>query len=279
MSFDKGKIVGTSKLRESIVDWYRDTPQWSDVLAAARSGEPLIEQPTNPLWPIYGPMLQSKSHRGFVIGQVGQSLDGRVATESGHSHYINGPAAILHLHRLRALVDAVVVGVGTVLADDPQLTVRHDAGSSPVRVIIDPHGRLPANAKCLNEDGVRRIVIHSQDLVGKYPYNNDVQYLPLPLAAGGLDPAIILAGLQDLGLRRILVEGGAVTLSRFLAANCLDRLHVMVAPIIIGSGRAGLSSSPIARLDAALRPTVTTFALPGGDILFDCDLSEGKKHP
>src|SRR5262249_39386848 len=80
----------------------------------------------------------------MAVGQVGQSLDGRVATESGHSHYINGPAGLAHLHRLRALVDAVVVGVGTALTDNPQLTVRRVTGPQPARVVIDSGGRLSA---------------------------------------------------------------------------------------------------------------------------------------
>ena len=78
----------------------------------------------------------------MVVGQIGQSLDGRIATESGHSKYINGPAGLTHLHRLRALVDAVVIGVGTAIADDPQLTVRRVSGQQPARVVIDPKGRL-----------------------------------------------------------------------------------------------------------------------------------------
>ena len=77
-----------------------------------------------------------------VVGQCGQSIDARIATASGHSHYINGAEGLAHLHRLRALVDAVVVGVGTALADDPQLTVRRVAGPNPARVVIDPNGRL-----------------------------------------------------------------------------------------------------------------------------------------
>jgi len=273
-----GTTVHKNSVMESIVDWYRDTPQWSEVLAASRSGGPSTERPSNPLWSIYGPLMGGKNDRGFVIGQIGQSLDGRVATTSGQSHYINGPAAILHLHRLRALVDAVVVGVGTVLADDPQLNVRLDSGPSPARVVIDPHGRMPANAKCLHDDGASRIIIHSHDQKGKYPYNKGVQYLSLPYSESGFDPATILTGLADLGFHRILVEGGAVTLSRFLAAACLDRLHVMVAPMIIGAGPIGISLPPIASLEAALRPQVTTFALPGGDILYDCALSDGDEH-
>ena len=82
---------------------------------------------------------------------------------SGHSHYINGPEGLAHLHRLRALVDAVVVGVGTVLADDPQLTVRRVAGPNPARVVIDPSGRLTRTARLLADDGVRRLVITRSD--------------------------------------------------------------------------------------------------------------------
>ena len=74
----------------------------------------------------------------IVVGQIGQSLDGRIATPKGHSHYVNGDDGLAHLHRLRALVDAVVVGIGTVLADDPQLTVRRVSGPHPARVVIDP---------------------------------------------------------------------------------------------------------------------------------------------
>src|SRR5712675_3092510 len=107
----------------------------------------------------FGPLKAGATDDLVVVGQFGQSLDGRVATESGHSHYINGPAGLAHLHRLRALVDAVVVGIGTAVADDPQLTVRHVAGPSPARVVIDPSGRLPATARLLADDGIRRIVI------------------------------------------------------------------------------------------------------------------------
>ncbi len=89
---------------------------------------------------LFGPLRQGTVDDLVVVGQIGQSLDGRIATESGHSKYINGPAGLAHLHRLRALVDAVVVGVGTAIADDPQLTVRRVAGPQPARVVIDPEG-------------------------------------------------------------------------------------------------------------------------------------------
>ena len=104
-----------------------------------------------------------------VVGQCGQSIDARIATPTGHSHYINGEAGLAHLHRLRALVDAVVVGVGTAIKDDPQLTVRRVAGPSPARVVVDPSGRLPPSARVLAADGIRRLVITGPDARGPAP--------------------------------------------------------------------------------------------------------------
>ena len=111
----------------------------------------------------FGPLRQGSVDDLVVVAQMGQSIDGRIATESGHSKYINGDAGLDHLHRLRALVDAVVVGVGTAIADDPLLTVRRVAGPSPARVVIDPRGRLPVSSRLLAEDGVRRIVMVGRD--------------------------------------------------------------------------------------------------------------------
>src|SRR5690606_35628749 len=102
--------------------------------------------------------------RPFVVAQLGQSLDGRVATPTGESRWINRDAALDHLHRLRACVDAVVVGIGTVLAGGPRLNVRRVSGPHPARVVIDPNGRLPVNAQCLADDGARRIVIRACDV-------------------------------------------------------------------------------------------------------------------
>ncbi len=225
----------------------------------------------NTYLPLIVPARRTKS---LVIAQIGQSLDGRIATASGHSHYINGKSAIVHLHRLRALVDAVVVGVGTALADDPQLTVRRVNGPNPARVVIDPAGRLPANARCL-EEGARRIVIGS----AARPPRTGVEAISLPAAAGRFSPRDIIAALADLGLHRILIEGGGMTISQFLDAGCLDRLHVLVAPMIVGSGRIGIQLAEIARLDEAVRPSVTVTTFDEGDVLFDCDLGRRRKCP
>src|SRR5215470_8789505 len=128
---------------------------WTEVPRLLRSGRSLRE----PWESLFGPLRATPSGRPMVVGQIGQSLDGRIATPSGHSCYINGPEGIAHLHRLRALVDAVVVGAGTVRADDPQLTVRCVTGPNPVRVVIDPRGTLPAQSRAFIRDGVHRIVI------------------------------------------------------------------------------------------------------------------------
>jgi diaminohydroxyphosphoribosylaminopyrimidine deaminase / 5-amino-6-(5-phosphoribosylamino)uracil reductase len=127
---------------------------WTGIPQAFRDTTDPLPAPWQDL---FGPLRQGTADGMVVVGQFGQSIDARIATASGHSHYINGPAGLAHLHRLRALVDAVVIGVGTAIADDPQLTVRRVSGPSPARVVIDPQGRLPAAARLLHADGIRRL--------------------------------------------------------------------------------------------------------------------------
>jgi riboflavin-specific deaminase-like protein len=240
---------------------------WVEFSNIFRNGEQLLPQPWEGL---FGPLRKGTVDELVVVGQIGQSLDGRIATESGHSRYINGPAGLAHLHRLRALVDGVVIGVGTAIADDPQLTVRRVAGPQPARVIIDPKGRLGAGARVFADDGVRRLLITAHGTACTPPPG--VETIALPTVDGQLAPGAILAALATRGLRRTLIEGGADTVSRFLAAGCLDRLHVIVAPIIIGSGRAGVILPEIKRADEALRLKIRAHQIED-EVLFDCDLS------
>jgi riboflavin-specific deaminase-like protein len=240
---------------------------WSFVPKTFRERDSSLPQP----WAdIFGPLRQGSADDLVVVGQCGQSIDARIATPSGHSHYINGAAALDHLHRLRALVDAVVVGVGTVLADDPQLTVRRVEGPSPARVIVDPQGRVAARARALIGDDVRRIVITGAHNTKALPFG--VETIALSPKDGQIAPDAILVALAERGFRRILIEGGADTLSRFLAARCLDRLHVLVAPIILGAGRASFSLPAPQQVTDALRIAMRAHVL-GSDILLDCDLS------
>jgi diaminohydroxyphosphoribosylaminopyrimidine deaminase / 5-amino-6-(5-phosphoribosylamino)uracil reductase len=245
---------------------------WADVPRIFRDAD----GPLPPPWQeLFGPLRRGQVDSLIVVGQFGQSLDARIATVSGDSRYINGAAGLAHLHRLRALVDAVLIGVGTAQIDDPQLTVRRVSGPSPARVIVDPSGRLPATAKVLVADGIRRLVITRQGVARALP--NGVEVAALPAADGHIAPAAILAALAERGFRRILIEGGANTVSRFLEARCLDRLHVVIAPIIIGAGPSSVTLPPIVRVEHALRAPIRAHAL-GDELLVDCDLS-GQRRP
>ena len=206
--------------------------------------------------------------RPFVVAQLGQSLDGRIATISGESRYINGEAGLDHLHRLRACVDAVVVGAGTIEADDPQLTVRRCPGRAPARVVIDPRGRLGNAGRWRAQDGARRVLVTAKPVAAP----DGVETIVLPSADGAMAPQDIVTALHSLGFARMLIEGGARTISAFIDAGAIDRLHLIVACTIIGSGRTGLDLRPLDRLGDALRPPTEIYRLDGGDILFDCDL-------
>jgi len=206
--------------------------------------------------------------RPLVVAQLGQSLAGRIATVTGHSRWINGAAALDHLHALRAAVDAVVVGVGTVIADDPRLTVRRVPGADPCRVVIDPAGRAPESSRCFLRDGTPayRIVARPID------QPDGIRAIVLPQDSNTIPPAAIVESLFALGMRRILIEGGADTISRFIDAGMVDRLHVLVAPVILGSGKAGLDLAPIRSMREAMRPACRVHVFADGDVLFDCDL-------
>ena len=241
---------------------------WESFVECFRRGQHPLPQ----AWAdLFGPLCSGTVDDLVIVGQVGQSLDGRVATATGHSKYINCPAGIEHLHRLRALVDIVVVGVGTALADNPQLTVRKVAGPQPARAVIDPGGRLGANAKLFADDGVRRLLITTDG--SRAAPAPGVEVITLPAEDGNIAPSAIVASLAGAGMRRILIEGGADTVSRFIAARCLDRLHVNVAPVMLGTGGPGIELPPLERADQAHRMQVRVHKIED-DVLFDCDLSD-----
>ncbi|MEL6774250.1 MAG: RibD family protein [Pseudomonadota bacterium] len=228
----------------------------------------------------YDPQLAltrfSKPRRGrgrLVIGQLGQSLDGRIATPTGASKYINGKEALTHLHRLRASVDAVIVGVGTAVADDPQLTCRHVPGAHPTRVVIDPNGRLPRDLQMLQDGSAPVLVVTTP---GR-PVPAGAEALEIaPDAEGRIAPDAIIAALDARGLTRLLVEGGAETLARFVDAGLVDELHLMLAPIVLGSGKTGINLAPITALDEALRPMVRTMLFDDGDMLCVCEFQRAE---
>ena len=208
-----------------------------------------------------------------VVAQLGQSLDGRIATESGASHYINGLVGRVHLHRLRALVDAVLVGAGTVADDDPALTVRHVEGPQPLRIALDPRARLSPQRRLFQCEEAPTLHLIGESARPLSGLGNHVETRRLSVQAGAVSPWDVIETLRERGCRRILIEGGSATLSRFLETNALDRLYILVAPLVIGSGRPGISLPPIDTLDQARRPPCRHFSL-GEEVLFDLDLRQ-----
>ena len=145
----------------------------------------------------------------LVVGQLGQSLDGFIAARTGDAVFVTGEADREHLHRLRALVDAVVVGVGTVVADDPQLTVRAVEGRSPARVVLDPSGRAPRGRGADARGRRAGAVVRRRGRRGApAPGAPHVEVVRLARGPDGFAPHDVLAALAARGLRRVLVEGG-----------------------------------------------------------------------
>ena len=217
---------------------------------------------------LYGPLAR-RDLGPVTVAQIGQSLDGRVATVSGDARDVSGPDGLAHLHHIRALVDGVIIGVGTALHDKPRLNVRLCSGPNPARIVIDPKGRLPDDALVLRADGTRRFVIQAVDR--KRPAG--VEVIRLPLVKGVFEPQAILTALHEAGLSTLLIEGGGITIAGFLEAQLLTRLQVAIAPLLIGAGRATLTT-PTARLTLAecIRPETRVFGL-GSDVVFDCGLT------
>lgn len=221
---------------------------------------------------LYLPVCSATPARPITVGHLGQSLDGFIATHSGDSQFVTGPQNIVHLHRMRALCDAIVVGAGTVAADDPLLTTRHVAGPNPIRVVLDPARRLNEQYRVFSDGLVETLYVCARSLVadGESQFGQAI-VVPVDDTPGGLDVTAVLALLRARDCHRIFVEGGGVTVSMFLEANQLDRLQVAIAPLIIGEGRPAIRLAPPDAISECWRPNYRVFRM-GGDVFFDCDL-------
>jgi 3,4-dihydroxy 2-butanone 4-phosphate synthase / GTP cyclohydrolase II len=197
----------------------------------------------------------------ITIAQLAQSVDGFIASRTGDANYVSGAEDREHLHRLRALVDAVVVGAQTVTADDPQLTTRAVPGPSPVRVIIDPSGRIPGDARVLTDGRTKTLWCVAAEVATPPGLSDHVDVVTLPIEAGRFEPEAVLAMLRARGLGRVLVEGGGRTVSEFLAAGVLDRLYLTTAPILVGDGIPGVRFAGADLLADALTASVRRFSL------------------
>ena len=223
---------------------------------------------------LYLPVLGTPLHPHVVIGHLGQSVDARIATSGGDAFFVTGEENRKHLHRLRSLCHAVVVGAGTVTADDPQLTTRAVSGANPVRVIIDPQARIPDGLKVLADGEAPTWLLHADTVsLGALPSSDAYRRLLVRSVDGALQPRDILDVLAAHGLRRVFVEGGGVTVSRFFNARCLNRLQIATAPLLVGEGVPALQIPGAPTMQQALRPPFRLYRM-GQDVMWDFQINE-----
>lgn len=224
-------------------------------------------QPLDAISALYREPFHDTPDGMYVVAHLGQSLDGKIAASNGQSTYVTGHEDLVHMHRLRASSDAVVVGAGTVFHDDPQLTVRLCRGSSPWRVIIDPHRRLSTDFRVFKNPDQRTLVLTLAENVGDGRHGNAMVKPIMRSDDDGYCPHSVLSVLADSGLRRIMIEGGGTTVARFWSSECVDRLDLCIAPVIIGQGIDALPLPSVLCMDEAERFRPERFYL-GDDLLF-----------
>ena len=193
--------------------------------------------------------------RPFVVWKVAATLDGRVAAADGTSRWVSSPQSRADSHVLRAACDTVIAGVGTVLADDPHLTVRDPAGTvtgeQPLRVVVDTTGRTPANARVRDEAAETWIATAAEILRGD---------------DGHLDLRALVTALHARGRRQALLEGGPTLAGSFVRAGLVDRVVAYVAPTLLGSGYPMLAGTGIATLTDALALDIDDVRRVGPDV-------------
>lgn len=208
----------------------------------------------------------ARTGRPFVTWKLAATLDGRIAAADGTSRWITGPEAREAAHVLRAAGDAVLVGSGTLRADNPHLAVRGlpDA-TQPLRVVLDAAAAIPHTARVL-DDAAPTLVVVADDTDASRLVSAGVDVLPVPRAASGLDPTVLLAALHERGVRSVLVEGGARLAGSLVAADLVDEVVAHLAPALLGAGRSALEDAGITTLTEALRLTTTDVSRLGDDV-------------
>lgn len=203
-----------------------------------------------------------------------QTLDGQLATLSGESQWIGAGESLAYWHQLRAEHAAVLVGVGTVLADNPRLTVRHVVGRDPLRVVVDSTLRTPLDAAVLVGDAAHGTLIatteHADPALVAAIRALGATVLPLPTnAARQVDLVALVAALAARGIGSLMVEGGAQLLTALLRERLATRAVICVAPRLLGSGLAALGDLGIRRLADTITLDAVQLRQFGPDVVFD----------
>jgi 3,4-dihydroxy 2-butanone 4-phosphate synthase/GTP cyclohydrolase II len=210
--------------------------------------------------------------RPLVTVHYAQTIDGRIASRTGDSRYVSGEGSLRLAHELRAAHDAVLVGIGTVLADDPQLTVRLVSGNSPVRIIVDSRLRIPLNAKVLDTSNARTIVattaVASEERAAAIRARGAEVLRVRADVDGHVDLRDLLVRLREDGIRSLLVEGGRGMITAVLREHLVDRLTVCIAPKVIGEGISAVGDLNIDKLCDAMTFERSGFIASGGDVVF-----------
>jgi GTP cyclohydrolase II len=216
-----------------------------------------------------------RDSRPYVVLKYAQTLDGRIATRTGDSKWISGESERRASHALRAACDAVLVGIGTVTADDPQLTVRLVPGASPMRVVLDTTLRVPASAQIL-ADAAPTLVITSRrsspERRSELRERGVRVHVVDPDPPWGVNLPAALALLREAGLRSLLVEGGAAVITSFLRQRLADRVVVGIAPNILGAGTEAVGDLSAARVSDGRRLTSRSVHVLGDDVVLAGDL-------
>lgn len=209
----------------------------------------------------------------FVIAKFAVSLDGKTATRTGDARWISGEASRLVSHRLRAEADAVMVGIGTALKDDPRLTareVRVPAAQQPLRVVVDSSGRLPVTAAMLREPGRTLVAVaHMDPALRTTLADAGAETMVVPGSDGRVDLRALLEALGARDVTSVLVEGGATLLGGLFDAHLVDKVVVFVAPVVIGgdTAPAAVAGHGALRIADALRLREVQYEQMGPDMM------------
>lgn len=225
------------------------------------------------------------TNRPFVISKFAMTLDGKLATHTGHSKWITGDQARYTVHQLRNEVDAILVGIGTVLADNPSLTTRlpNENGKNPIRVILDSELRTPLDANVVNTNEAKTIIVTSEHVdESKLTalQEKHVEFIFVLKTETGLNLDVLLTELYKKGITDVLVEGGAEINASFLRAGLINKYLVYIAPKLLG-GRHSLTpftGYDVDRMDEALNVTFEKVDKIGDDLCITAypKLGEGK---